>query len=219
MKDLEKNLVDIYRNQFEKHKDSPLSTFQNDRTTQSLRFGRLLKNLNIQSADTLLDVGCGLGDLYGFLKQESIDCQYVGLDPVSEMIDFGKTKFPSAGFQTGTLDAFTGLTDWAVSSGLFNLPGTASEPEWRDFTLQTIVKMYEKSRKGVSFNLLSSHRTFSDPTLHYWDPSEILFWCVDNLSRFVAIDLSYPLYEITVTVTKKTEVATQNPAPELEKYF
>jgi len=56
---------------------------------------------------------------------------------------------------------------------------------------------------GISFNFLTSYCTYFNESLFYLDPSKVLKFCIENLSRFVILDHCYPLYEYTVTVFSK----------------
>jgi len=73
--------------------------------------------------------------------------------------------------------------------------------------------------RGIAFNFLSTYRTFSDPLLYYFDPGEIFDFATRNLSRFVFMDASYPLYECTVTVFNKDYMSTFYDHSDLKKYF
>ena len=51
--------------------------------TQVLRFEILADNVALHGR-SLLDVGCGLGDLVAFLDKQGIDVDYTGIDVVYE---------------------------------------------------------------------------------------------------------------------------------------
>ena len=50
---------------------------------------------------SLLDVGCGLGDLYGFLKREGVACDYTGMDILPAMVEQARTSWPEGRFMVG----------------------------------------------------------------------------------------------------------------------
>ncbi len=222
-----KNIIDaqleVYRDNFIKHGDSPLGTRQNDRSTQSLRFERLIKNFDF-SADqktTIHDIGCGTCDLYAYLKDQNKNSIYSGTEIVQEMIDLASTKYPE--IQLYNRNVLTQETDdvydYVVLSGTFNFPGEASEQDWEQFVFSIIKKMFMMCSKGIAFNCLTTYKTLTNPTLYYLDPKIIFDYCATHLSRFVTIDHSYALYEYTVTVYKKDDVKNKYKEEAFAKYF
>jgi hypothetical protein len=79
--------------------------------------------------------------------------------------------------------------------------------------------MYAHAAKGIAFNFLSSYRTFSDPLLYYFDPTEMFDFVAKNLSRFIHLDAAYPLYECTLTVFNKRYLSTLYAHNDVKKYF
>jgi len=73
--------------------------------------------------------------------------------------------------------------------------------------------------KAIVFNCLTSYKTFSDPTLLYFDPIKIFDFCAKNLSRFVIIDHGYPLYEFTCTVFRPEYLSKSYNNQKFNKYF
>lgn len=62
---------------------------------------RVLKEINIQSKSSLLDIGCGTGELLKFLPS---DICYTGIDLSKEYIDSAKSKFPQNNFYCCSCD-------------------------------------------------------------------------------------------------------------------
>lgn len=46
------------------------------------------------SGKTILDIGCGFADFYGFLKSLSIPCAYIGVDIMEEFISHNRSSYP-----------------------------------------------------------------------------------------------------------------------------
>lgn len=55
---------------------------------------------HIPAGARVLDLGCGNGRLYEYLK-ESVDCHYVGIDISKELVNIAKQKYPEGKFQLG----------------------------------------------------------------------------------------------------------------------
>jgi len=49
----------------------------------------------------LLDVGCGLGDLYGHLRAQGRRVRYVGIDVLPEVVERARARWPEARFEVG----------------------------------------------------------------------------------------------------------------------
>jgi trans-aconitate methyltransferase len=56
----------------------------------------ILEYLSAKTGETILDLGCGTGDLTGKISESG--CSVVGIDSSMEMITKAKTKFPSINF-------------------------------------------------------------------------------------------------------------------------
>jgi hypothetical protein len=217
--------ANAYRAEFVKHGDTPLGTHQSDRTSHDIRFEALMRNIapHLGPRATLHDVGSGLCDLYRFLKSSGLDrrISYSGTEIVQEMIDHAAQKYP--GVKLGNrnfLDA--GLDeryDFVVLSGALNLLAGVDGEAWKAMCLALIGKMYLHAERAIAFNFLTSYRTYSDPLLYYFDPKEMFDFATAELSRFVVLDASYPLYECTVTVFNKDYMAALNGHEDLKKYF
>ena len=214
-----------YRTSFLAHGDTPKATLQNDRLTQHIRFANLIREISpfFESGTTIHDIGSGLCDFYEFLKQEGLDknCTYSGTEIVDDMNKLARRKFPELTLSNrNILDSdVVDQYDFCVASGTFNLLSGVAEDDWRNLCYSLIEKMFRMSCKGIAFNILTSYRTFSDPTLCYFDPTSVFNFVSTRLSRFVSIHASGPLYEVTVTVLQKEFVASQFPQKSLGKYF
>jgi hypothetical protein len=214
--------LDAYRPNFLEHGDKPQGTFQNNSETQQLRFERIIRQFNLQQNKfSIQDIGCGTCDLHQYLLDKKIEHKYCGVEIVPEMIETARKKFPEITLNNYDLikDKNIPLCDITVLSGTLNLLAGVSESEWKDFSFSLIKRMFELSKVGISFNLLTSHRTFSDPTLAYFNPAEIFDFCVQNLSRFVLLDHAYPLYEFSVTVFHKEHMRNEFNNEAFQKYL
>lgn len=215
--------VRTYRDNFLKHKDSPLGTYQNDRETQHQRFERIVKPFReiLKENISFHDFGCGVCDLHEYMISQNIKHNYSGTEVLAEMIEHARKKFPSIKlFNRDVLkENVTDRYDIVVFSGGLYLPGSIPQDEWREFVFRIVDKLFEMCRIGISFNLLTSYSTYQDKNLFFLDPKEMFDYCCKNMSRFVSIDQSYPLYEWTISVFRKEYIAAKYPQPEFKKYL
>lgn len=211
-----------YGGQYQKHGDSVLSTFQNNPETQTLRFERLMKMILPQpDCFSIHDAGCGLADLHGYLLRRRIAHRYSATEIVAEMASSASRKYRNIKVLTG--DFLAGKPrqryDFVVLSGVLNLPAGSPRKLWKEYSFRFIRKMFESSRRAAAFNFLTSHRTFSDPALCYFDPRSALDFCLKNLSRFIVLDHAYPLYESTITVFHPEYLRKQHRSAAFQRYF
>jgi SAM-dependent methyltransferase len=100
---------------------------------------------------SILDVGCGTGDLYEYLLQfEDID--YTGIDIFSEGIKKAQSKFPKGRFiQQDFLALEEDNFDFVFSSGALT---TKLHTDNYEILYTWVKKMWEIARIGVVFNVL-----------------------------------------------------------------
>jgi SAM-dependent methyltransferase len=69
------------------------------RRAQRMRFETFLLDHDVRGK-SVLDVGCGLGDLLHHVRRRGLDCDYVGVDLSSEMIARCRARFPGVRFES-----------------------------------------------------------------------------------------------------------------------
>lgn len=129
--------------------------------------------------DTILDVGCGIGDLWAYCT-EILNCEnplYTGIDLDTNIIEFAKKKFPNATFYNQTLSGFSPTkVDWVIAISAFN-----EIPEFPLDIKQTIELMYDSANKGIALNLMHAYLNDTDKkSLQVFDPKEILSWALEK---------------------------------------
>lgn len=122
---------------------------------QELLFSALL--LFYSPTQSVLDVGCGRADLYGFLRRmfPNNDINYLGMDYNANLLNIAERKFPALHSKLTAQDIITAEVnqyDWVFGSGLFNLN---DHPDMFEYAKIVVDKMYEKATIGVAFNLLT----------------------------------------------------------------
>ena len=155
---------------------------------QYLRFEQLAK-INIQTRDSLLDVGCGFADLNFYLKQQNIPTQYQGIDIVEDFIVKAKVLYPKAQLSVNdlfTLDPEPNSIDYLMLSGALNYVIDDADNKAR----QTIEKMFATCRKGIAFNLLDNDDQWSSSRndLQTYNKQEVESWVKKLTSNYQIID-------------------------------
>ena len=153
--------------------------------SQRKRF-KALREIGDLKGLSILDVGCGFGDFFGFLKQERAGIgSYLGLDISDNMLRVATARYPEAHFQKKDilLEDPEKRFHYVFASGLFSLDSNT----WTEFMQRMLLKMFALALKGVAVNFLSGYTTGKKSAVsEYPYPSEITDFVADHLTnRFV----------------------------------
>lgn len=204
MEQLKQNVIDYFENCLAKHGDSAQGVDYNGHESQYQRF-EVLSKIAPLAGKTVLDVACGLGHFYDFLKDSNATPEhYKGVDITPGMIEHAQKRNTQAEFALQDILAEPAppepLFDYVVCCGLFHLRANNSDEEWSDFCQAMIKRMYSYARLGLAFNMMTDQVDFRIDRLYYADPSYYFNFCRHQLSRRVALRHDYPLYEFTIYV-------------------
>lgn len=161
---------------------------------QQQRFSVLAKiaDLNNQS---VLDVGCGHGDLSAYLQGLYPSVRYFGVEQIPELLNVAIEKYaavPETLFFQGDFAASDlPSTDFILVCGSLNYRN--SDPL---FVLRMIEKLFANCRKGFGFNLLS-HVDPPDGLLTSYKPGFIVEYC-NRLTPNVTLIDGYRENDFTV---------------------
>jgi SAM-dependent methyltransferase len=170
-----------YAEAYATHGESPKALLYHSPGSQTDRFAILSKVADYEG-HSVLDVGCGLGDLYPYLKQRHGAFAYTGLEIVPETCTAAARRFPDAEFINGTLDVVDAERDWdfVVESGIFN----TSEYQWP--AMEAVVRaMWARCRVATICNFLSRLSTGqSNADSAYYDAGDVLKLAAKLTRRF-----------------------------------
>jgi len=172
----------------------------NSPESQRLRF-KIFKEIFVYgkkaSGISLLDVGCGFGDLYGFLKAEGLlhrnRITYTGYDISPKLLEVARKKYPEAKFELKDMleDRYVTKFDYVFCSGIFNIR-TSEAFDHLDFVKEMLFRMYDLAGCGVAVNFLSegalpvgSPEDLNSGRYFYFKPDEILNFCRFVCSRYI----------------------------------
>jgi SAM-dependent methyltransferase len=199
----------FYRNNLKEHGSGSKGVGWKDDAAQKIRFDQLIKIFEDTLPFTLNDLGCGVGDLWGYLNQRGFQLSaYNGYDILDEMITLANKnhdKIPNVKFEKIKHNEEMRLADYTVSSGIFNPRFGESDEVWKNHIISTLDVMNKRSRRGFSFNALTiySDKELMKPELFYTDPLWLFDYCKRNFSRNVALLHDYEIYDFTILVRKK----------------
>jgi SAM-dependent methyltransferase len=185
---------------------SPQTLGWRSKRQQYVRF-EILSEIDYLHKKSILDLGCGFGDLYDFLMEKGIEVDYYGYDISPKFIALAKKKHPNLNFEVKDIlkDPVEKKFDYVVSSGIFNRKISSNE----QFIRAIFKKSLELSNQGIAHNMLSSCVDYREAKLYYANPSEILSFC-KTLSKRVALRHDYMPFEFTVYLYKEDEKDSEN---------
>lgn len=165
--------------------------------SQLIRF-RILSEIGRLEGSEILDLGCGLGDFYGFLDFFLDKFEYKGIDITTDFIEAAKDKYPNGDFSTKDIfnikdDSF----DYVFASGVFSY----NIPNYFEKYFSIIEKMFKVSRKGIAFNMLDKKNHVIDDTFMAYHPDEILQVC-KGISSNCELKTDYLPQDFTIYMYK-----------------
>ena len=201
------NLKEYYQNLYARHGRASEAVQHVSFREQSKRFKILLDNVGVN--DNVIDLGCGLADLYFYLKSQGFEGKYLGLDFVDQFIKSNLEYYKgeqNAKFKVFDInqDEIEPGYDHIILSGVFN---NIMADNFSFMTL-AVSKMYASANESISFNLLSTYVNYKDEALYYFDPKEVFDFCKKEISPLVTLKHDYGLgennypYEFTVFIKK-----------------
>lgn len=175
-----------------------------DEAQQALRFA-VLAEVGDLDGKSVLDVGCGFGDFYGYLKEAGVTAHYTGIDISPEVLAEARERHADAHFEQIDLlaDTFDERFDYVLESGVFNHRISDNER----FSQDMLRAMYECCELGIAANMITTYVDYRDDYLHYYDPAAVLSFA-KSLSRYATIRHDYPLYEFSVFIYRESRSFT-----------
>lgn len=188
-----------YTENFKKHGFSKSSVgWSSDKTDE--RYKLLFRGLD--NYNTILDIGCGLGHLLLYLKQNKFDIKYSGSEINPTFYNYCKESYKNSNFylQKGIKLLINKKFDVVVMSGLFNTCIDNSSLPFKSL----IDNAFQLSCKYITFNFLSQDVDFKDSHLNYTSLGEVIEFC-ESRSEEIIIKKSRLLHEVTVSIRIKSE--------------
>ena len=158
--------------------------------SQQIRFNILLDGISEKSSkDTILDVGCGYGDLSQYIDWTS---HYMGIDLNPLMIQTAVMRYPQLSFKVADISDQKKSYDWILASGVFNIKVMDNQTLLR----VGIRNMWDHCKKGIVFNIVVTGSQVKGPDVYFYDPAEILTFC-RTLTSSVTCRMGYLPHDAT----------------------
>ncbi|MFN8705752.1 MAG: class I SAM-dependent methyltransferase [Planctomyces sp.] len=180
---------------------------------------RLIRNASVTPAEEpihVLDLGCGCGQFYEFLKARGTsNIRYTGIDLSERFIGECRSKFPEADFRCLDVMKHPELLetfDYAVLNGLFTMKCAMSFDVMWDFVQRLVRLAFHHTRHGIAFNAMSKHVDWERDDLFHLPMDLLAAFLCSQVSRHFVMRNDYGLYEFTTYVYHERSEKTV-PAP------
>lgn len=175
-----KELIEFYNIHLKHFGDTPQAVRWTPEG-QRLRYETFLSTIGDINRRSILDFGCGKGDLYGFLSERGISCQYTGIDINENLIDLAKKKYPEVEFLALDIEEEPLRKEYDIVfiCGVFNL----RIADISNIMKRTLKILFSHTRDCLYLDCLSSYTLKKDIELYYVDPGELIHFTVNELSR------------------------------------
>lgn len=205
------HLVGFYRTALARFgPQNTLSVWWTSRRAQERRFEVLAETGPWEGA-SVADVGCGLGDLFGFLDARGLTVRYEGYDINPGMVAAARAKYPHPRARFVARDVlasgFPRRYDYVLASGTFNVRVRDHEAWVRD----SVDTMYASCRRAVAVNVLTPippehpdrelmDRLYGD-TFYHAPLEPLVAWCRQRARR-VEVRTGYRDWDATVLMLR-----------------
>jgi SAM-dependent methyltransferase len=202
--------VERYEKRLQEFGYSPATLGWGVHGRQEVRFPVLAEYALRMPDCSVLDVGCGFGDLYDFLRNRGWHGHYTGIDIVPGLLEVARERHP--GLDVQELDitddpASLGDYDFVISSGAFNaaLPSGSNEVHIE----AGLRSMYGRSRNATCIDFLSSYVDFQKAGAYHTDPNWA-FATAKRLTRRVLLRHDYMPYEFSIFLFRDDAISERN---------
>lgn len=201
-------MIKTYKNAFQNHGHSP-NTLGWTKGRQQIRFKALCEFLKNNSS--LLDYGCGFGDLYKYIVKKKLNINYKGCDVVDEFIEvgsntIGKDLFFKIELQSEINEKF----DHIICSGVFNFLYTKNKKKHQKIVFERIKHLYDSCNSILSIDFQSQFVSFVGEKAYHQEINDLALFVAENLSRRFIINHSYLPFEFCIHIFKNDKIKFPN---------
>lgn len=163
--------------------------------SQQKRFD-VISSVGDLSGCSVLDIGCGRGDLKAYLDRRYAAITYIGVDQMPEFITDARRRYE------GMVDTFFYLSDFTTAAlppvdYVIACGAMGYRCEDPHFFLELISRLFASATKALAFNMLDATRFPEHQLLVGHDREKVLAHC-KTLSPFVKLVTGYLDDDFTV---------------------
>src|SRR6266404_4595412 len=193
------DLTEDYEKSLAQYGESPQALLWWDYRSMAIRFRELVKDVPLDGK-SVLDAGCGMGDLLPYLYSKSTSFKYLGVDKTPGFVEIAKKRYEGHNFKVG--DPFNkklGEFDVVFSSGVMN----GNHEGWLENRKKMITALFDHANQALAFNMAGGLKPIpNDSLIAYADAQEIFEFC-KSLSSRVILRTEYLQKDFTIVMFKK----------------
>lgn len=190
-----------YVSRFNKFGYSP-KTLGWDKGKQDIRFDILTSQTDLKGK-SVLDIGCGFGDLNLTLMEKFGRYEYTGIDIVKELVEKGREIYGRENISFVYDDFLNfkpeGKFDYAIASGMYNFK--IKNGNNYAFIESCIKKALSLCNEGLAFDFLSDKVDYQYELTFHSSPEEILRIAY-KYSRNIVLRNDYMPFEFSLFIFK-----------------
>lgn len=189
-----------YHSQLHGHQTPERRVGWNTAQSQRVRFEALAEVGPLRGAK-VLDIGCGLGAFWGYLKERRERVDYKGVDLFPNVIREAQKLYPDADFEVRRILSRpfrAGRFDYSFLSGVFNVK---VKDNW-SYMKAILNSALGQSRKAVAFNVLNAEAGIMEKDRFAVDPKKLVIFGrslgvsrVHLMDHYHHLDLTLFLYK------------------------
>jgi len=188
-----------YQKNFKKYGVSPKSLKWVSKKAAEQRYEQIVADIDFEGK-SMLDVGCGFGDIIPYISARTEKFEYLGIDITPEFIREAKRLYPKHKFIVGDYfdKPLKESFEVVICSGVLN----ANVDDNLGFRKRAIKIMFEHTREVLVFNMAGRYpQPKTSPKSNVWfaDPLEILKYCL-SLTKKVILRLHYHSRDFTIVM-------------------
>ena len=199
-KDIDRK-VKGYQKAFSKHGGTAKALQWTDEKAAEKRYKEIVADLDLEGK-TILDIGCGFGDIIPFIEEKARHFEYKGVDIVPDFIETAKKRHSGYEFEVGDFYGNPGdrKYDIVMTSGTLNAKGY----DVMEFRKKAIKIMFDHAKEAVVFNMAGNYpqpKSKDDGRVFYANSVEVLEYSL-TLTNKVIFRHQYHDKDFTVVLFK-----------------
>lgn len=193
------DLTEDYEKSLREYGESPKALLWWDYRSMAIRFRELVKDIPLDGK-SVLDAGCGMGDLLPYIYARSTSFRYLGVDKNRGFIEIAKKRYEGHNFKVG--DPFNkklGEFDVVFSSGVMN----GNQPDWLENRKRMIRSLFDHTSYVMAFNMAGGLKPIANDSLIAYADAQLIFdYCKTMTSRAI-LRTDYLQKDFTIVMFKK----------------
>ncbi len=190
-----------YEDAYEKYHGSVKSLMWNSYSSAAKRYTEIVQDLDFKNK-SILDIGCGFGDLIPFIFSKSSNFSYTGIDLTEKFILEANKRYPEYTFLTGDYfkKPLNDKFDIVLCCGALN--GNCGS-ETLAIRKKSIKTMFDHAKEAVIFNMAGGINPSNEKNsiIYYANSLEILKYCA-TLSKNIILRNHYHKKDFTIVIVK-----------------